>query len=693
MRATWTNRFLPLAASLLAANPAQAYAYRAKTSCTDDQEWMRDPGDALAVLAFAYAITGDQAYIDGSLNRDGSRAQYGLIQYLVVILGETSPWTHAQGYATWGNNNDLAAATLLQGMALALDWAGNDLPSELTSNMRLALFYYGNIMYQAAMAHYIPALMGSPPFWATNDFMQGHMLVNTAGLLAAALALADPIGTTHKVEIAPWIDIAAADLATTVDDLGPNQGHQPDGASQEGVGYAGYALEALLRGTELSDRMLGTAFLSPSSTLATWLKQAPAYYLYLSLPHHAWRPATGATASPRDTAFSIGDNASLFSRGPDYLMRKLAALYPDGPYAAAARGFADLALSAGINGNDKLAWLNFPWYEGGGATAPMASLPTLHWFANYGFVSTRSDWSGDESLLLFIAGPPLGFTNVGNAGVTGSASHVHPYQNSFYIFGDGQYMMPSVGYETPKFTQNENTLRIDGAAGPGEDGDGNPVTNGIGQLGENTTWFNGRAAIPDIKATMRVVHSDAVFDYLIGDATTAYPQAAGLAQYQRGLVYLKRADIVLAIDSIAMRPGVTAGSLALDFHPAMALAEQGENLWTGRAETATGAQLRLQGFDTLASTNYYDNPYVPQNGHPPYPTWPTLTIMRTNVAKWENAVAISWSGSAATPATIAGVTTGNGMWSFAISRAGTPLGTLRVSNAAQSAVWTPLQRP
>jgi hypothetical protein len=694
MRATWNTRFLPLAAAVLASNPAHAYPYQPKTSCTDDQEWMRDPADDLAVLAFAYAITRDAIYLEGAQNANGIRTQYGLVQYLTLILGDPSqPWSPAQGYASWGNNNDIATSTLLQGIALAYDWVGNDLSTQLVDNMRAAMLYYGNILYQAAMGQYLPDTMGSPPYWATGDFPQGHVLVNVAGLLTAALALADPACPQQNAEISPWIDIAVADLASAANALGPNKAYQPDGASQEGISYAGYALEALLRATDLSDQALGTSFQAPSSPLATWLRLAPAYYLYLSLPHHAWVPAETPTAAPGNTALSLGDNPSLFSRGPDYLMRRLAGLFPQGPYAPAARGFASTSLAAGINGNDKLAWLNFVWNPPAAPEAPLSALPTLHAFPNYGFVSTRSDWSGDESLLLFAAGPPLGFTNVGNAATFGAASHVHPYQNGFYVFGAGQYILPNIGYETPKFTQNENTLRIDGSAAPGVDENGTPTPNGIGQLGENATWFAGASAIPAIRASMRVVHSDSVFDYLLGDATTAYPASAGLARYQRGLIFLKQADAVIAIDDIAMRPGVTASTLALDFHPATALSPAGADAWTGQSETAPAARIRLQCFDPLASTLYYDNPYVPQSGQPPYPTWPTLTVARSNVANWQDAVAISWSSAAAAPATISGVTTGNGVWSFAVGRAGTVFGTLQVSNATQSATWKAQQAP
>ncbi len=694
MRATWNNRFLPLAASVLASNPAHAYAYQPKTSCTDDQEWMRDPADDLAVLAFAYAITRDDIYLEGAQNPNGARTQYGLEQYLAVILGDPSqPWTPAQGYATWGNNNDLASSTLLQGMALAYDWAANDLPTQLVDNMRAAMLYYGNIMHEAAAGQYDPALMGAPPYWAAGDFPQGHVLVNIAGLLTAALALADPACPQDNVEISPWIDIAAADLAAAARALGPAHGAQPDGASQEGVSYAGYALEALLRGIDLSDAALGTSFQAPSSPLANWLRLAPAYYLYLSVPQHAWAPAASPAAQPDNTALSIGDNPGFFSRGPDYLMRRLAGLFPQGPYAAAARAFAGAALNAGINGNDKLAWLNFVWNAPGGAYTPLASLPTLHAFPNDGFVSTRSDWSGDESLLLFIAGPPMGFTNVGNPATFGAASHVHPYQNGFYLFGAGQYILPNVGYETPKFTQNENTLRINGTAAPGVDENGDPAANGIGQLGEGQTWFAGATAIPAIRSTMRVVHSDAVFDYLVGDATTAYPPSAGLARYQRGLIFLKQADTVIAIDSIAMRPGMTAGSLALDFHPAATLSEAGPNLWTGQSETPTATHIRLQCFDPLASSLYYRNPYIPQNGQPPYPTWPTLTVLRNNITTWQDAVAISWSTETATEATLTGTQTATGAWRFAVSRNGTVIGTVTVNSSAPAASWTPSPAP
>lgn len=674
MRETWTRQFLPGAARILADDPARRFRYRPKRNCTDDQEWMRELGGRLAYLAFGYVITGDRAYLDGSPS-----GRFGLIQYLEPVLGTDAVWTPESGYPSWGTNEDLAAGALLQGLGLTYDWVGDRLPAPLAANIRRALAYHGAIMFDAAMGRYVPDRMGNVPGWHDGDFLQGHLFVNIAGLLTAAEALAD--SPTQAAQVGDWAGIAVRDLRISLADLGP------DGASQEGASYAGYALEALLTAMDLAEDAHGVP-----ARASAWFAQAPAYYLYLSLPLHAWKPASAPDFVPSDTAMSLGDNPSFFSRGPDYLMRRLARDDPDGPYGAVARGFARLALEKAANGNDDLTWLNFLWHDRGGPEAPLSSLPTTYLFPDYGIVSSRSDWSGNESLLVFIAGAPMGHANIGNREVLRSASHVHPYQNSFYIFGAGQYIVRNVGYEMPKFTQNENTLRVDGKPAAGVTEDGMPSANGIGQLGEGGTWFDGAAAVPRIDATMHIAHNDDNIDEFVGEAASAYPDAAGLALYRRTVLFLKHLDAVIVLDDVRFKPGSASHTAMLDVHPVAAMAQAAGSkgmAWDSvPSPDGKAPHIRFACFGQQARVAFYANPYRPQGGgSSPLPLLPTLTMTATAPGDWRNGFALSWSRANDVPVTVRGEALGTGRWQFHVSRHAQELGALMVDGA--SVRWQP----
>lgn len=54
-------------------------------------------------------------------------------------------------------------------------------------------------------------------------------------------------------------------------------------------------------------------------------------------------------------------------------------------------------------------WLNLLWWDSIVESHPPGDLPTLHHFADMGIVSARSAWKGDESLVVFKCGPPIGY--------------------------------------------------------------------------------------------------------------------------------------------------------------------------------------------------------------------------------------------------------------------------------------------
>jgi hypothetical protein len=113
--------------------------------------------------------------------------------------------------------------------------------------------------------------------------------------------------------------------------------------------------------------------------------------------------------------------------------------------------------------------------------------------------------------------------------------HGHPDVNSFQIYAYGKWLAIDPSYERPKWTRNHNTVLV----------------NGKGQLGEGQTWFDRRAVLAAraTSAILKVEHRPA-YDYVLGDALSIYPAAAGLTRYRRHFIFL-RPDYIVVVDELA----------------------------------------------------------------------------------------------------------------------------------------------
>ena len=255
-------------------------------------------------------------------------------------------------------------------------------------------------------------------------------------------------------EAADWLGFTADAMRRTFDSLGD------DGASHEGVAYWEYGVEYLLKYAAISRDLLGVDYFKNP-----WLSRTALFPIYLSLPRHAWTKDNCIT--------DFADSPRSHWYGPDYLLYKLADEYHDGR----AQWYGREAADAGVC-RDVSSWLNLLWYNPQVAPTPPAALPTLHHFDDLGIVSARSDWGGDESLVVFKCGPFIGHKAINAFAYDPGGSHVHPDANHFVLFGGGQWLLRDDGYR-PKMTASHNTLMIDG----------------LGQLGEGKHWFDAAAPL------------------------------------------------------------------------------------------------------------------------------------------------------------------------------------------------------
>ena len=531
----------------LARRPVPIYK-GAQQNDDPEQLWQRDVGSAIPNLAMACLLTGDRTYCDAA-----------------------KAWARAAcGYETWGlaryNGVDLAAAHQLYGLALGYDWLYDQLDASDRTLIRKTLLERGRTMYRA-----LDAKTGAS--WR-DEFLQNHMWVAMGGLAAAALAIPE------EPETAQWLKAARDKFRRTEDALGP------DGASQEGVGYWTYGVEYLLKFWSLSADLFGEDLRS------AWWKRTSLYRIYLGLPVNA--------LTAKSTIVDIADSERQDYYGPDYLLFDLARRFRDGRAQWLGLELEKRHLTVNV-----APFLNLLWFDPTVSATPLNDLPTMHHFDDIGIVAARSDWSGNESLVVFKCGPPAGHAELEKGFTTNPGlGHVHPDANHFLVFANGKWVIQDDGYRW-KETGQHNTLLVDGN----------------GQDGEHNHWFGRKLPLP-VKGepTILAAESTPTFDFFAGDATGAYKPETGLRHFVRRVIFWKP-SIVLVLDDIETDH---ARDLELRFHPADAKAAQIVDLTPDQVTTNEGI---VQGKN--------------RDGQP----FPHMVAMRRNAAKWRNVVAISWNNS------------------------------------------------
>ncbi len=381
-------------------------------SSSVEQTWQRQTGNLIACLAFCYAVTGDENYLEATTH------------YIVKSMT----------YASWGlgdfSGADLAAGHQIYGIALAYDWLYDDLEETMRRRIRKLLVDRGRYMFDKFASGKI--------FWH-DEYLQNHQWVNMTALTTAALALYDEVDSLD-----PWILLPLEKIKITMDSLGP------DGASHEGVSYWSYGTEYLMKYMDLARDFLGVDFYRDSK----WFANTAYYRIYTSLPTNH--------ISPRMSMLSFGDSRRRETYGPDYHLRKLAREYRIGQ----AQWLADVLDKANLT-TPKASWLNLLWYDPTVQPVPPDELPTFRHFDDMGLVFMRSGWSGDEVMSMFKCGPHIGRYALEKFSYDPGGSHVHPDAGELQIFAYGEPLLINDGY-TYKDTKLQNTLTVDGVGQVGE---------------------------------------------------------------------------------------------------------------------------------------------------------------------------------------------------------------------------------
>ena len=247
-----------------------------------------------------------------------------------------------------------------------------------------------------------------------------------------------------------------------------------------------------------------------------------------------------------------------------------------------------------------------------------------------GIISARSDWSGKESMVVFKCGAPLGnAVDKAPAGLPDvkDLGHVHPDANHFVIFANGEYLIKNNGY-VRRQTKYHNTLLIDDK----------------GQWGEIRTWFAPFPLRKDKNPNIVLVEPGEKVDYMIGDASHAYPDELGLKKFTRQLIYVKP-DVLIVVDDIELD---SSRDLSLLFYPEFALQQSDSYLLTGATRRN---KLRVEILTPENCKAEYTSQEVEARHGGGKETVPLIKI-NSKLSKFRNITTFSWSNSKEEPALV-----------------------------------------
>ena len=432
---------------------------------------LRAWGDRLLNLSIAYKLSGNSTYL--------SKAE----SYATFLM--TAP-------DTYYSDPELEPAHHLSGLSVFYDWCFNEMNSTVRSNMITFVNAKGNLLNT-----WLKSSAADTQYYLSNQLTS-----RMSGLGSSALAFYECFDTKGWISTVMQKFIFAGGI------------RGDDGGFSEGASYGGYDLDFQMRFFDLSKMLLSCNFYN-----SNWWSNCSNYQVYMTLPYNSW--------SSKLNVVDIGDSPRYLWYGPDYMLRGIAKEKRDGY----AQQLADMAETKLIN-NDVALALNLFRYDGTVASATLNSLPLLHYFDNYGVVTTRDSWLNNKSLVSFTCGPALGHQFVQNNNFDAGTGHSHPNANSFSIFSNGEFLIRNCGYVLRR-TDQENTLLVDT----------------YGQLNQSITatyWTSTAQASAKSFPTIIKVESNPDFDIMVGDATKSY---SALSKYERTLIYLKP-NVALVLDNI-----------------------------------------------------------------------------------------------------------------------------------------------
>lgn len=386
----------------------------------------------------------------------------------------------------WDGSQNLGRSAWTAGIAQTYDWLFSYLDEDLKGIIISRLKKEAGIIAGSA---------------SKTRALSNHLLIETCAVGTTGLILSkdDPDRALLLKQADEWTNYII-------------QNAPLDGSWGEGVQYWQYGSGYFLRFLE-GAKTSGYHDYFPDYQ---WLKKTGKFPLHFSTPDKLTR------------SINFGDSGSDRYL-PPALFYLPASKYNDGVVQ-------DFAIKIQGNEPHKLNWFDFLTFDANIKAVDYRTVEnTFHHFEDHGFVTMRSSWEPDATLIGFRCGPAPGHANqvkaerLENRGY--GPGHQHPDINNFVIYGNGTWLAIDPGYTRIKETRNHNTLLI----------------NGFGQAGAGKEWldymeFQNREPAP--KITYTETTSD--YDYVIGNAGNIYVDEADLDFFERQLMFIKPNIIIIS---------------------------------------------------------------------------------------------------------------------------------------------------
>jgi len=387
---------------------------------------------------------------------------------------------------TWEGSANLGRSSWITGIAQLYDWLYHHLDDDLKEAIIGRLTQEAEIVKNTAASH---------------RALSNHLLIETSALGTVGLILEndDPNRESFLVQANEWTEYII-------------QNAPLDGSWGEGVQYWQYGLGYFLRYLEGAQ----TSGYHDYFKDYHWLRKTGRFPIHFSVPDKLTRVINFS---------DCGTDRYI----PAFLLYLPASKYRDGVVQ-------DFALKIQATKPHKFSWFDFLTFDASVDPVEYRSVEDkFHHFEDHGFVTIRSGWEENATLVGFRCGPAPGNANQAKPGRIASRGygpgHQQPNINHFVIYANGTWLAIDPGYTHLKETRNHNTILV----------------NGQGQAGAGEKWldymaFQEREPAPKIM----LAETTREYDYIIGNAGNIYVDEAGLEYFERQLMFIKPDVIIIA---------------------------------------------------------------------------------------------------------------------------------------------------
>lgn len=565
------QRVISVADKLVTKNPPQ---YRPDD--TDSQPWQRGVGTNISHLAFTGYMSEEQKYMDAAYK-----------------------WAYAScTYPTWGVDDTedgmefgLSYGHQLLGIAMLYDYGQEYLSSEQLDLLRETLISRTRRQYAA----YIEESL---------NILTNHCHVNLCGMLASAIVLKEELPETQD-----WIDFALSVVEQTSKRL------IPDGVSQEGPGYWQYFMEYLMMNYDMA-KLFGKDYYANSYP---YLEHTAKYSKYFTLPMNY--------CSQDNSIINWGDCRHVCWYGPTHLFYRLASVNR----CSTTQYWGDEAIVY----DPISSWLNILWYDPSVPSIKPVDYPGSHHFEEMGFWTSRTGWGGDETMVIYRCGAPLGRSVTPDTDLTqGNMGHCHPDAGHFCIYDDGEYIIRNTGY-VKRQTKYHNVA----------------LFGGHGLWGEVKTWFSPYPFTPERYPKITDIQTDEDKDIVMSDMSKSYKDEAGVESYTRKFIWMKKQNAVIIIDDIDCSASI---DIQLNFYPGSQTGTCEGNVYTD----VTGIhKVRIENLSPSATSVLAKETQFVENRNDKNGEDMPLVTIRDNLSEVAGyagryVTAISWAASFSEPAVV-----------------------------------------